>query len=129
MGRGGIMTGPLMIGTPWYETLQSKSDARSVSVMTTNHTARVTQLIGELLGQFLDEVPDDQVVTATKEFIHNTLDNGYQAHNPPAPDPLSMHERQVWELAHLLGFTTRYEPWQIEAAILPLIDSYDLFND
>lgn len=107
--------------------LQNARRAARVRPMTTD-TERVTQLIGELLLQFIDEVPDDQVKTEAKKFVHNTLDNGYQ---PPQKwtDPLTMQERRVWHLAHALGFTTRYEPWEIEQAIVRAVDEYDLFND
>lgn len=135
----------MILGTTWQQgmgveslatilprTLQTLSQARSVSAMTTtddpydglNDLPEATRLVGELISIFIDESPDDRVVEDTKELVHVILDNGY----PPAGMMINANERRVWDLVSVLGFAPD-QPWEAEQAIFGQIDEYDLFND
>lgn len=90
----------------------------------TNDTERVTQLIGDIIAESIDRVPDPEVIGATKQLVHETLDNGFIND----PEGYIGVEWKIWQLAQLLGLDPG-NPWAAEQAIFALIDQYDLFND
>lgn len=126
----GVVTGPLMIGTPWYATLFSSGyrellhvapAARRLGGMTTDEEYEITRRIALLIE---DEAENDTDGTDPKklarDYVENVLDNGWISSGDDTP---------VWELVALLGYDRDdMDSLAVFHHLSQLIEENDFFN-